>query len=247
MKYIASFINMIFLVAIICLNIRPDTPVVITENQVVSMDLTRTTHNLNGMDSQNIRQVINSGKNDSKILDAVAIKIKPAIQDWLDFYHLNIADFYIGEGAAPINQYEKINEFEPTTDDVYIPQIYDYSPSKQKYISFLDVSKEEDKYVFDGMDCCSQEVFLVDRKNKTKRKIFRFGSTELLEAIFWLNENYFVAVGWQNYSHDKYFIYIFGPNFEHLDYYLDSKSKELKTGYYYKNLKKRGVVNNYFN
>lgn len=97
------------------------------------------------------------------------------------------------------------------------------------------------------MDCCSQEVFLVDRKNKTKRKIFRFGSTELLEAIFWLNENYFVAVGWQNYSHDKYFIYIFGPNFEHLDYYLDSKSKELKTGYYYKNLKKRGVVNNYFN
>ena len=242
MKSTAYFMNMIFLVAVICLNIRPDTPVVTTENQVVSMDLTRTTHNINGIDSQNIIQVTNSGKNDSKIPDAVVIKIKPVIQDWLDFYHLNIANFYIGEGPLPINHYEKNNGFEPATDDVYIPQMYDYSPSKQKYISFLDVGKEKDKYVFEGMDC-GQEVFLVDRKNKTKRKIFHFGSSELLEAIFWLNEDYFVAVGWENYSHDKYFIYIFGPNLDYQDYYFDSKSKELKTGYYYKNLQKRGVVN----
>ena len=242
MRSTSYFMNMIFLVAIICLNIRPDTPVVTTENQVVSMDLTRTTHNINGIDSQNIIQVTNSGKNDSKIPDAVVIKIKPVIQDWLDFYHLNIANFYIGEGPLPINHYEKTNGFEPATDDVYIPQMYDYSPSKQKYISFLDVGKEKDKYVFEGMDC-GQEVFLVDRKNKTKRKIFHFGSSELLEAIFWLNEDYFVAVGWDNYSHDKYFIYIFGPNLDYQDYYFDSKSKELKTGYYYKNLQKRGVVN----
>ena len=242
MKYTAYFMNMIFLVAVICLNIRPDTSVTTTENQVVSMDLTRTTHNINGIDSQNIIQVTNSGKNDSKIPDAVAIKIKPVIQDWLDFYHLNIANFYIGERPLPINHYEKNNGFEPATDDVYIPQMYDYSPSKQKYISFLDVGKEKDKYVFEGMDY-GQEVFLVDRKNKTKRKIFHFGSSELLEAIFWLNEDYFVAVGWDNYSHDKYFIYIFGPNLDYQDYYFDSKSKELKTGYYYKNLQKRGVVN----
>ena len=242
MKSTAYFMNMIFLVAVICLNIRPDTPVVTTENQVVSMDLTRTTHNINGIDSQNIIQVTNSGKNDSKIPDAVVIKIKPVIQDWLNFYHLNIANFYIGERPLPINHYEKNNGFEPATDDVYIPQMYDYSPSKQKYISFLDVGKEKDKYVFEGMDC-GQEVFLVDRKNKTKRKIFHFGSSELLEAIFWLNEDYFVAVGWDNYSHDKYFIYIFGPNLDYQDYYFDSKSKELKTGYYYKNLQKRGVVN----
>ena len=242
MRSTSYFMNMIFLVAVICLNIRPDTPVVTTENQVVSMDLTRTTHNINGIDSQNIIQVTNSGKNDSKIPDAVVIKIKPVIQDWLDFYHLNIANFYIGEGPLPINHYEKTNGFEPATDDVYIPQMYDYSPSKQKYISFLDVGKEKDKYVFEGMDC-GQEVFLVDRKNKTKRKIFHFGSSELLEAIFWLNEDYFVAVGWDNYSHDKYFIYIFGPNLDYQDYYFDSKSKELKTGYYYKNLQKRGVVN----
>lgn len=242
MRSTAYFMNMIFLVAVICLNIRPDTPVVTTENQVVSMDLTRTTHNINGIDSQNIIQVTNSGKNDSKIPDAVAIKIKPVIQDWLDFYHLNIANFYIGERPLPINHYEKNNGFEPATDDVYIPQMYDYSPSKQKYISFLDVGKEKDKYVFEGIDC-GQEVFLVDRKNKTKRKIFNFGSSELLEAIFWLNEDYFVAVGWDNYSHDKYFIYIFGPNLDYQDYYFDSKSKELKTGYYYKNLQKRGVVN----
>lgn len=242
MRSTSYFMNMIFLVAVICLNIRPDTPVVTTENQVVSMDLTRTTHNINGIDSQNIIQVTNSGKNDSKIPDAVAIKIKPVIQDWLDFYHLNIANFYIGERPLPINHYEKNNGFEPATDDVYIPQMYDYSPSKQKYISFLDVGKEKDKYVFEGMDC-GQEVFLVDRKNKTKRKIFHFGSSELLEAIFWLNEDYFVAVGWDNYSHDKYFIYIFGPNLDYQDYYFDSKSKELKTGYYYKNLQKRGVVN----
>lgn len=242
MKSTAYFMNMIFLVAVICLNIRPDTPVVTTENQVVSMDLTRTTHNINGIDSQNIIQVTNSGKNDSKIPDAVVIKIKPVIQDWLDFYHLNIANFYIGEGPLPINHYEKTNGFEHATDDVYIPQMYDYSPSKQKYISFLDVGKEKDKYVFEGMDC-GQEVFLVDRKNKTKIKIFHFGSSELLEAIFWLNEDYFVAVGWENYSHDKYFIYIFGPNFDYQDYYFDSKSNELKTGYYYKNLQKRGVVN----
>lgn len=242
MRSTSYFMNMIFLVAVICLNIRPDTPVVTTENQVVSMDLTRTTHNINGIDSQNIIQVTNSGKNDSKIPDAVAIKIKPVIQDWLDFYHLNIANFYIGERPLPINHYEKNNGFEPATDDVYIPQMYDYSPSKQKYISFLDVGKEKDKYVFEGIDC-GQEVFLVDRKNKTKRKIFNFGSSELLEAIFWLNEDYFVAVGWDNYSHDKYFIYIFGPNLAYQDYYFDSKSKELKTGYYYKNLQKRGVVN----
>lgn len=242
MKSTAYFMNMIFLVAVICLNIRPDTSVTTTENQVVSMDLTRTTHNINGIDSQNIIQVTNSGKNDSKIPDAVAIKIKPVIQDWLDFYHLNIANFYIGERPLPINHYERTNGFEPATDDVYIPQMYDYSPSKQKYISFLDVGKEKDKYVFEGMDC-GQEVFLVDRKNKTKRKIFHFGSLELLEAIFWLNEDYFVAVGWDNYSHDKYFIYIFGPNLDYQDYYFDSKSKELKTGYYYKNLQKRGVVN----
>ena len=186
--------------------------------------------------------------NKSKISDTTIKKIKPLIKDWLDYYHLDIANFYTGNKTSwPFDKnYRGIytKKFESASDDVYIPQMYDYSPSKQKYISFLDIYPEtqSDKYIFYGNSDC-QEIYLIDRKNKTKRIVLWLGLTQFLEAIFWLDEDHFIAVGYQEgESNDRYFMYIFSPDDKMADYYFDAKAEKLKTNYFYQNLNRRGVI-----
>ena len=204
-------------------------------------------NNLNSINLQQQNQASNPFRNKSKISNATIDKIKPLIENWLDYYHLDITNFYTGNESSWLfdkNYYGIHNQrFESATDDVYIPQMYDYSPSKQKYISFLNVDHDtqSDKYIFYGNDDC-QEIYLIDRKNKTKKIVLWFGTTQFLEAIFWLDEDHFIAVGYQKDElNDRHFIYILGPDNTMTDYYFDSNSTELKTDYFYQNLNKRGV------
>lgn len=205
------------------------------------------TNNPKSVNLQQKNQSSDPYSNKSKISNATIEKIKPLIKNWLDYYHLDIANFYTGnENSWPFDKnYRGIytKGFESASDDVYIPQMYDYSPSKQKYISFLDIYPEtqSDKYIFYGNSDC-QEIYLIDRKNKTKKIVLWFGTTQFLEAIFWLDEDHFIAVGYQKDElNDRHFIYILGPDNKMTDYYFDSNSTELKTDYFYQNLNKRGV------
>ena len=205
------------------------------------------TNNPKSVNLQQKNQSSDPYSNKSKISNATIEKIKPLIKNWLDYYHLDIANFYTGnENSWPFDKnYRGIytKGFESASDDVYIPQMYDYSPSKQKYISFLDIYPEtqSDKYIFYGNSDC-QEIYLIDRKNKTKRIVLWLGLTQFLEAIFWLDEDHFIAVGYQKDElNDRHFIYILGPDNKMTDYYFDSNSTELKTDYFYQNLNKRGV------
>lgn len=181
-------------------------------------------------------------KINQKIPSSVINTIKPTIKDWLEFYHLDISKFYIR--SIGYSHFEKKNQgiysrkFDPAVDDVYIPQMYDYSPSKQKYIKYLPIEKKVNKYIFLGNDD-SQEIYLVDRKSKLQKIILWFGTTHFLEAVFWQDEDNLIAVGL--YYPDNYFIYTLGPNDKIVEYYYKSKPEHFKGGYFLKNLKTRGV------
>lgn len=202
-----------------------------------------------------------------KIPESVASLIEPSIKDWLQFYHLNILDFYLisdireGKVQKTINDTESayglasdIGEhdvsagsiydrtFDPKIHDVYIPRLYDYSPSKQKYLNLLETSgvfQKDGKYYDGGGDDC-QEIYLTDRKNKTTKMVLWKGSSEFVEAMFWLDENNFIAVG-RKYA-DIYFIQTFSYGKEIGYYEYKAKTPFPDKSYYMKNLKSRGVV-----
>ena len=227
MKYILIFITLIWLNSYLSTAIAAD--------------------NSKSVNLQQKNQSSDPYSNKSKISNTTIAKIKPLIKDWLDYYHLDIANFYTGNTSSwPFDKNDQgiyTQRFDYASDDVYIPQMYNYSPSKQKYISFLAIYHEtqSDKYIFYGNEDC-QEIYLIDRKNKTKRIVLWLGLTQFLEAIFWLDEDHFIAVGYQKDElNDRHFIYILGPDNKMTDYYFDSNSTELKTDYFYQNLNKRGV------
>ena len=213
-----------------------------------SLSSTMASDKLKSINLQQQNQASDPFINQTKISNTTIEKIKPLIKNWLDYYHLDIANFYTGNTSSwPFDKNDQgiyTQRFDYASDDVYIPQIYDYSPNKQKYISFLDIYHEtqSDKYIFYGNEDC-QEIYLIDHKNKTKRIVLFFGISQFLEAIFWLDEDHFIAVGYQEgESNDRYFMYIFSPDDKMVDYYFDAKSEKLKSDYFFQNLNKRGVI-----
>lgn len=187
-----------------------------------------------------------------KISTSAIKDIEPTIKDWLEFYNLDISTFYLGENY----QYENtvvdegiyFREFDPETDDVYIPQMFDYSPSQQKYIDFQEVYKKGNDYFWAGRDDC-QEIYLVDRKLKTHKLINWFGTMQLLEAVFWQNENSFIILGiYESSNVDSYFIekVTLGQNINMVEiYYHETNHEHFNTGYFIKFLKSKGVIIEY--
>ena len=195
-----------------------------------------------------------------KIPESVANSIKPSIKDWLQFYNLNISDFYyisqneeeeiiIYPSSVEIDYSDSIyneerspykRDFEPKIHDVYLPRLYDYSPSKQKYLNLLETSgvfQKNGKYYFGGTDDC-QEIYLTDRKKKTTIMVEWLGSQVFAEAAFWLDENNFIVVGRKD--DNVYFIRTFGDNGR--DYEFKATTPFPDRTYLEKNIESRAVI-----
>lgn len=177
-----------------------------------------------------------------KISPAAMHSIEPVIRDWLQFYHLDISKFYLGKKGSWLfyQDYPSYaRDFDAKNDDVYIPQKYDYSPSKQKYLDYKLIDKLGNQYVFAGHED-SEELYLVDRKQKTKKIIQWFGSAQMTEATFWLDEEHFIIVGLV--LPNSYFIYTLGPKNQLVTYYYESTPEQFKTGYETRFLQAKGVI-----
>ena len=186
-----------------------------------------------------------------KIPKSVATTIEHAIKNWLQFYHLNILDFTIRDIDKTYTQNTKNDSgsslyylpFNPKKHDIYVPQLHDYSPNKQKYLNLLQTSgvyrNNGGKYQYMGGDD-SQEIYLIDRKNKTSELVLWMGASEFVEAIFWLDNDTFIAVGRNSHSEQKYFIKILGQQNGYYEYTATVPFPE--HNYFIENIKSRGVI-----
>lgn len=185
----------------------------------------------------------------------MANRIRPAINRWLSFYKLDITQF-VSEGEGRINL-DSLNsksspyyrEFEEK-DNVYTPQLHDYSPNRRYYLNLLDatmVSLEDDgRYHFRGADD-SQHIILYDRNEKKAITISYRGLSNSLDAVFWVDNNTFVLAGYRSYELPNYFtLEIYELAKDNLSKYAirDIRNRdEIKDSYLMDiNMKKRGVV-----
>lgn len=225
------------------------------------LDSTASPHTHSIFSNKNNIALENVGKH-KKITKSVAKLIEPHLKDWLQFYHLNLLDFYLtrdeiqniainriltndsvfGSDDEDTEQGIHARKFESSRDDVYIPQLYDYSPSKLKYLNLLETSgvyRDNGKFYYDGGGDC-QEIYLTDRHNKTTKLVIWAGSTSFVEAIFWLDENTFIAVG--NKDLNIHYLQIFSY-YKEVGYYEYKRKVDLSgMNYFLKNLKTRGVI-----
>lgn len=183
--------------------------------------------------------------------EKLAYKIKPVINDWLIFYGLNIKDFYfesreIFDLKMFNNSTRSIYYREFTKDDdVYIPQLHDYSPDKTKFIDFLsDVDLGDDgKYHYSGSDD-SHQLGLYDRKKKTNTMFSFRGVSNFGDAVFWIDNNSFIVAGYNSiYMPGKYVLEIYNLKQNTKEIYILKQHYTSDKEYYYiMNMKKRGII-----
>jgi hypothetical protein len=198
-----------------------------------------------------LRSVFKEPDPEKPLIDRTfAGKIKPTINKWLRFYNLDIYNFRgepIVQDAVPDPMYERdtasiyYREYSHE-HNVYNPMLYDYSPNKQKYLNVRETSyvyKDDDgKYYYYGGDDC-QEIYLTDRRNKTKDLVLWLGSWSFAEAAFWLDNNTYIIVGRNHYNDFSLFIHIRGKYLRDYEYKLEQEPDE----YYFRyDLKQRGVI-----
>lgn len=188
-----------------------------------------------------------------KIDDSLVNKIKPIIEDWLEYYQLNISDFRLSE-KSELNM-DSLNERSSPyyaafskADDVYIPQLHDYSPDKTLYIDLLSTTGvalgRDKKYHFAGSDDC-QQIRLYNRKDRINVMISFRGISNFADAAFWIDNNMFVLVGYNAYEElGVYTVEVYNLLDKTCNTYTFPKellSKE--TSYIVDvNMKKRGVI-----
>ena len=107
-----------------------------------SLSSTMASDKLKSINLQQQNQASDPFINQTKISNTTIEKIKPLIKNWLDYYHLDIANFYTGNTSSwPFDKNDQgiyTQRFDYASDDVYIPQMHDYTPNKLKYISLID-------------------------------------------------------------------------------------------------------------
>lgn len=179
-------------------------------------------------------------------------KIQIKLSKWLKYYDINLSQFILTsskkidfrslESDTSSLYYREFN----TEDDIYSPLLHDYSPNKKFYVNLLQASgvyKEDGKYYYYGGDDC-QEIYLVNRKNKTCSLILWLGSLQFCEAAFWYDNNTIILAGRNNYDDNQYFLYIFDLKKSVSFYYtLEAQLKNKRNNYFEDiNLKTRGIL-----
>lgn len=188
-----------------------------------------------------------------KISKEIAKKIKPAIKKWLDFYDLDINEFYL-EKESEAHTPESLaleddttsvyyEAFDKVKDDVYLPAIYDYSPNKRFYLNVLSgrgIYEEKNGVLhYLGADDC-MAVYLTDRKKGNKSLVLWLGSFAYTEAGFWAGNDVFIIVGGEYHNTHRHFVYIRGKINQ--DYYINRDEKSLDISYFKYNAESRGIV-----
>ena len=137
----------------------------------------------------------------------LAERVKPALNDWLKYYDLDISDFQKGsESTMDIDvlkndttyPYYRYMEFTKERD-VYAPQFYDYSPDKNMYLNILEATfvylAEDGKYHYAGSDD-SQAITLFNRKDKSAVLVTYRGYSDSADAAFWVDNQLFIITGY---------------------------------------------------
>jgi len=126
-------------------------------------------------------------------------RIAPVIKKWTKFYKLDFAKarlvnvstecFNCVQDDKDNLYYYKINKEEDTDKKIGV----DYSPNRQLYVSFISTLEKNGKYYHIGWDD-SQNVWLIDRKQKHATTILFHGVGGLTEGAFWKSNDTFIVV-----------------------------------------------------
>jgi len=196
-------------------------------------------------------------ENDTVYIDKkTADKIEPELKKWLYFYSLNIMKFYYSANGGCFSQDPLENDTTSMyyraytiSNDIYDPQLYDYSPDKTRYVNLLSstgVYREDDGkcYYMGGDDC--QEIYLTDRKKKGNYMIIWNGAGSFSEAVFWVNNDVFIVAGqrMEQMPGDTFVFHLIDLNKKDCKYFEYHTSKEDVMLYYFNeiNLKEREII-----
>ncbi|MDU1889254.1 MAG: hypothetical protein E6767_01070 [Dysgonomonas sp.] len=178
-------------------------------------------------------------------------KLKPVLNQWLNYYKADISDFYQRSpySEVRIELYDKpfeedtlslhYKKYDKVYDGIYVPMLYDYSPNKKYYLNVRETSyvyEEGGKWYCDGGDDC-QEIYLTNRKSQKKVMVLWLGSSEFAEAAIWADNKTYAIVGRISYGEKpSLFIWIGGV------FYYSEKAAIGDKSYFRYDLERRGVI-----
>ncbi|MDR2955797.1 MAG: hypothetical protein LBV43_12020 [Prevotella sp.] len=182
----------------------------------------------------------------------LAGKIKPVIGKWLEYYHLDINEFSLSdkkklnlEQLKNDTTYPYYGKFEKK-DDVYIPALHDYSPDKKKYINLLaasNVSLESDgKYHYTGSDD-NQQLGLFNLEEKSYVMFSFRGINEFVDAVFWIDNDTFVLVGYNTLeAPGYYYLEMYDLKKDSCEKYILRKEYDKEESYGIADMKAREII-----
>ena len=144
--------------------------------------------------------------------------LQPFIKQWLDFYQLDLHQArVISSGEMPldrkpdkgivsyIGEYDLCSHWEKNEDYNYY--CFFYAPNKARYINYgYDCSFDNGK--FELLRDVEQPVVFVDKKKKLLIQILYLGVSSAAQDVFWIDNDRFVIVGYNNYP-DRSLIWYF--------------------------------------
>lgn len=144
--------------------------------------------------------------------------LQPFIKQWLDFYHLDLRQARIidsdtihldrkpdKEIVSYIGEYDLCSHWEKNEDYNYY--CFFYAPNKARYINYgYDCSFDNGK--FELLRDVEQPVVFVDKKKKLLIQILYLGVSSAAQDVFWIDNDRFVIVGYNNYP-DRALIWYF--------------------------------------
>jgi hypothetical protein len=174
--------------------------------------------------------------------------IAPVIKKWTDFYKLDFAQarlMNINTTCFNCPQDEclwhyKIDKEEDTDKLIFA----DYSPNGKLYLIFMSAIEEDGKYYHIGFDD-SQNVWLIDRKQKHATTILWHGVGGLTEGAFWKSNDVLIVVSC-DYNEQpiiRYMVDVFDIVKQiQTSYHIMREEKNDFSEYYKIYLKEKGII-----
>ncbi len=149
------------------------------------------------------RQLFCEQRTESPITNQEVAYIQPIIQTWLDFYSIDLSrarQASVIEGACFTCPHDSAEdpyywEFGSEDDSPSLVQM-SYSPNKQRYVDMMLPVEMRDGVWYDTGDYdVDQQLYLVDRRQRTKNSLVYNGPSVGVEDIFWKGNDVFIMVG----------------------------------------------------